>query len=196
MRFSSQNVSTIHEALQELSTPETQIQLITESDFDEVAQLFSDPEIYSGIDMKSAPSKERLHQLVYERFRLLLWRVFSFDGEKRGKQIGFIGWHGNAGPPCVVYFPTTDEVDLNVFQDAALLVVNAFFTMTEGEKLHIYLSHPIPEELHDRAVEAGFDLWQEFPGVDPEIESTYIMERGTFNAYYLEDHDEDSEALY
>tara|TARA_Y100001934_G_C12220559_1_gene710536 strand:- start:127 stop:717 length:591 start_codon:yes stop_codon:yes gene_type:complete len=196
MRFSSQNVSSIHEALQELSAPQTQIQLMTEADLDEITQLFSNPEFYSGIDMQSAPSKERLHQLLYERARLLLWRVFPFDGEKRDKQIGLVGWNGNAGPPCVVYFPSTDEVDLNVFHNAILLVVNAFFTMTEGEKLHIYLSHPIAEELHDRVVEAGFDLWQEYPGVDPEIESTYIMERQTFTAYYLEDHDEQNDEPY
>ena len=194
MRFSKEEASTVHQALQTITSPCAHLELFTAQNLDEMVELFSSPDFYQGNDMKEAPDKERLDKLMHERLRLLLWRVFSCEDELRGEQVGFIGWNGNAGPAYITFFPTSAQFDTDVFRDAALSIVHAFFSMSDGDTLHIYLSHPIPEEIHDMVVEAGFDLWQEYPGVNSEEESTYIMERSTFQAYYLEDDDDEEEA--
>ena len=196
MRFTSNNVNLeeLQEAVKTLTGESSQLQLITTDDLDEMVELFSNTDVYRSAHMRKAPTKQDLDDFINDDLMLLLWRVSPFENEQPGPSAGYIAWINYAGPPFLVMMPNNpQEFDLDVFRDAAQLVLQLYFTLTPGDELRFYMDHPVPEEIHDLLTEAGFDLWQEVAGINPEEESTYVMERGTFQAYYVDSDDDDDE---
>ena len=87
--------------------------------------------------------------------------------------------------------PLGEDLALPILQNGFELIIKAYFELTPGDVLCFYTEVPVPEEVHQILVEGGFDLWQEVSGVDPERESTYIIERDTYAIYYGDDPEED-----
>ena len=193
MRFTTNNVNVeqLQEAIGALNGQSAQLELITRDDLDEMVALFSNPDVYRSAHLRKPPTKEVLDDFIHDDLMLFIWRIFPSENDVRGPQAGYIAWVNYAGPPFLMMVPTSEEFDLDVFQDGAQLVLQTYFTQTPGDELRFYMDHPVPEEIHHLLTEAGFDLWQEVAGVDPEEEATYIMERGTFQAYYIDVDDDD-----
>jgi len=194
MRFTKENVR-LEELSQSVRIMQGDLCLlhrVQDEDLPSLVSLFTSPDVYTTAHLKQPPDVNLLRNFLFDDLSLLIWKVFGAnDDGTPGSQVGYIGWVNYAGPPFLFVLPLEEDLDLGVLQNGFELIVKAYFETTSANELCFYADVPVPEEIHTTLVEGGFDLWQEVAGVDSEKEATYVIERGTYDAYYGETSEED-----
>jgi hypothetical protein len=157
---------------------------------DRLARDFQVESLYSDAGLHKPPTAQSLREDLEDR------ELFICDmvPEERDESVGYAGIVGYSGPPYVfVHYREGYPLDLDMAQEAFLLLAHAFFQHTNEERLWTYYSKPVPDAIHDALIEGGFDAWETtVPGIDNANTACYILERNTYDAYY---GDEDQEAF-
>lgn len=159
-------------------------------DFELLFKRFQDPNLYRITGIKKPPTRVDFEEDVLTDQSLIVWDIIP-EGENAS--IGYALYVAYDGPPYFQIFPFNGILDLDIAQDAALLMVHAFFKYTKLKALHTFLPQPVSDDIDARLVEAGFDRIEEHPTVDLTQEGAYVMERHTYDAYYG-DEEGDKEA--
>jgi hypothetical protein len=129
------------------------------------------------------PTVESIKEL-FEDDDLFVWRVIP-DGSD--DPIGFAGIVTFSGPPFVFVHLFPGHEDIETGHEAVLQLVHAFFRNSDEPELWTYVAKPVDDEIHDLLIEGGFDPWLDaLPGIDPDVDAAYIMERHTYDAYWGE----------
>jgi hypothetical protein len=159
------------------------------SEIDTLHQQFQDSGLYLDAGFYDPPGQETLENFL-EGDELQLWHLTSEEG---AESVGYMGIVTFSGPTYVfVHFFDVKRVDLDLAQDAMLLIVKDFFKTTDEQELWTYVDKPISDEIHDRLIEGGFDFLDcDIPGIDRAKVGSYIMERHTFDAYYGEEAEDE-----
>ena len=168
------------------------VTLVRVDDFELLFQRFQNPKLYRLTGIKKPPLRSDFEEDVLVDQTLIVWDVIP-EGES--ESIGYAFYVAYDGPPYFQYFPFGGVIDLDIGQDAALLMVHAFFKYTKQPRLHTFIPQPVPDEIDARLIEGGFDRIEEHPTVDLTIEGAYVIERYTYDAYYGSDEDDDEKEL-
>jgi hypothetical protein len=168
------------------------LERVGEADIDTLFQRFQEPNIYMLTGLKKPPTRANFEEDVITDQTLIVWEMIP---EGTRKSVGYSMFVTYDGPPYVAFFFEDGKLDIEIAGDAMQLLVHAFFKYQEEPQLFTFVLQPVPEEVHARLTEAGFDLMEDHPTVDPKKEATYVIERHTYNAYYGEEEDEEEEEL-
>jgi hypothetical protein len=169
------------------------LELIGVDRIQELHKYFQDKRVYQDAGLAKPPKLKSLQEDV-EGADLGVWEVIP-EGESA--PVALIGLVGYAGPPFIfVTYLDPKHPDLDLAQEAMVLVIKYFFENEKPDELWCYQVKPVSEEIHSRLIEGGFDLWEDdIPSIDSNQLAAYIMERHTFDAYYGEQDDEEKEVL-
>ncbi len=168
--------------------------LVTLERVDDFERLFKDfqaPELYQLTGIKKPPTRVDFIEDVQTDQSLIVWDIVP-EGENNA--IGYALYVAYDGPPYFAFYTADGKIDLDIAQDAALLMVHAFFKFTDERSLHTFVPQPVDDEIDARLVEAGFDRIEEHPTIDLTKEGAYVMERHTYESYYGDENEDDEEA--
>lgn len=168
------------------------LERVGEDQFDELFQRFQDPLIYALTGLRKPPNRKDFEEDVITDQSLIVWDMLP-EGSR--KSIGYAMFVTYDGPPYLAFYFEDGKFDIDMAGDAMLMMVHAFFKHLEEPQLFTYVMQPVPDEVHARLTEAGFDLIEDHPTVDPKKEATYVIERHTYQAYYGEEEAEEEEEL-
>jgi hypothetical protein len=168
------------------------VTLVRVQDFELLFERFQNPKLYRLTGIKKAPTRKDFEDDVLNDQTLIVWDVVP-EGES--ESIGYAFYVAYDGPPYFQYFPFSGVIDLDIGQDAALLMVHAFFKFTKHPRLHTFIPQPVSDEIDARLIEAGFDRIDEHPTVNLSKEGAYVMERFTYEAYYADEEEEEEKEL-
>ncbi|MFC1611452.1 hypothetical protein ACFL6C_10865 [Myxococcota bacterium] len=150
---------------------------------------FQNEDLHTDAGLYNPPTEQSLREDLVDE------ELFICDmiPEESDKSVGYAAVIAYSGPPFVlVYFFAKDRMDLDLAQEAVLLLTHAFFQNTSEEQLWTYQVKPIDDEIHDRLIEGGFDFWdQDVPGIEHDKVACYLMERHTYDAYYGDESEEE-----
>lgn len=170
------------------------LELVGVDRIQELFDYFQHERVYTDAGLTKPPKLGSLQEDV-ECGDLGVWEIVP---EGDSEPVGLIGLVGYAGPPFLfITYLNPKQPDLDLAQEAMVLVVRVFFDNLKPDELWTYQLKPVDEEIHSRLVEGGFDAWEEnVPGIDTDRLAAYIMERHTYDAYYGEQvDDEEKEVL-
>ncbi|MEZ4270289.1 MAG: hypothetical protein R3C68_02265 [Myxococcota bacterium] len=157
----------------------------------ELVRRFADPELQSVCGIYQVPGLAALQELMDEDESLWIWEIFP---EGHPTPVGYALYVTYDGPPYVaIYFfpkPPNFDPSFDLASDCVLHLCHAFFAHTEEDALFFYVDKPVDDTVHDALTEGGFDLFEQCPTIDADVESCYVLERYTYEAYY-KDEDED-----
>jgi hypothetical protein len=160
---------------------------------DRLARDFQVEGLHSDAGLHKPPTAQSLREDLEDR------ELFICDmiPEESDDSVGYAGIVGYSGPPYLfVHYREGLSPDLDMAQEAFLLLAQAFFQHTNEERLWTYQPKPVPDAIHDALIEGGFDAWETtVPGIDNANTACYILERHTYDAYYNDEADEDEEAF-
>jgi hypothetical protein len=165
---------------------------VKEPGFDAVFERFQDDRYYGTCGLKKPPTRRDLLNDMFDDETLVVWELFPEGGDTA---VGYLFYVAFDGPPYIEVVFFDGALDLTLARDAMALAVQAFFTHTEEAQLHTFVPQPVSEEVHELLTEGGFDLVEEHPTVDLKKEAAYVMERHTYEAYYGEQEEEETEEL-
>lgn len=160
----------------------TTLEPVTVERVGDLVTRFQDPWFHLSAGMRGPPDEARLRR-YFAKGWLYLWDVKLVTG---GPAVLLVGVGRYSGPPFLFVTSVKREMPpLDVTHDACELAVRWYFAHSDEPALWIYPSKPVAAELHALLIESGFDLYEyDLPGVDPEKETPYVMERHTYEAYY------------
>lgn len=161
-------------------------------DFELLFKRFQDPAIYKLTGIKKPPTRVDFEEDVVTDQTLIVWDIIP-EGES--ESIGYAIYVAYDGPPYFAFHMFHGKIDLDIAQDASLLMVHAFFKFTEEARLHTFVPQPVDDEIDARLIEAGFDRIEEHPTVDLTKEGAYVMERYTYEAYYDDEEEDEGHEL-
>lgn len=145
--------------------------------------------LQEAIAVTSQPSLDEVRQDLADE-SLWVYEVVP-HGREAVAYVGVVRYDGS--PYLFVHFYDESGSDLDLTQDAATLVLHEFFRRTDDSELWVYYDLPVPREVHNLLVEAGFDFWdRNIEGHDFTKSVVYVLERETYHAYYDEESEDDS----
>lgn len=156
-----------------------------------ILERFQTPELYDMAGLKKAPEQAALFEDLDED-ELLVFDIVPHEG---GISVGYAVFVHYDGPPYVFTYFFSGELDIDFASDAILQMVLAFFQYTEEPRLYTFLPKPVPDDIHDRLLEGGFDHVEDYPVIDNDEETCYCLERFTYEAYYQDEADDEVEEL-
>jgi len=154
----------------------------------EMVEMFRRPRLLAMTGLQKAPNLKKLTDLIEEDDELVVWTVVP---EGQNQAIGYACYVAFDGPPYVAVYTFSEEEEVEIAHDCIVQLAHLFFGSTKEEGLHFFRDRPVPEEIHDRLIEGGFDFVEDCPTIDNDVESCYVLERHTYEAYYGEQDEED-----
>lgn len=167
------------------------LQRVKRKEWDEVHEHFQDPDLHLAAGLKGPPEKPPLFEDLDED-ELFVYHVTTHD---EGERVAYAILVHYDGPPYILVHFFSKQVDVDIAGDAMLLMVMGFFQNTEEPQLYTFVPRPVPEAIHDKLLEGGFDPIDDYPVIDNTEEACYCLERFTYEAYYQDEEDDEVEEL-
>ncbi|MEL6547229.1 MAG: hypothetical protein AAFQ82_21575 [Myxococcota bacterium] len=159
--------------------------------WEEVHAHFQTEELYDSAGLKKPPEKNLLFEDLDEE-ELIVFDVIPHDDSKA---VGYGVFVNYDGPPYIFVYFFNGTLDVDFAGDAMLQMVLAFFQNSDEPRLYTFVPQPVPEDIHDRLLEAGFDFIDDYPSINTEEEACYRLERFTYEAYYQDEEDDEVSEL-
>ncbi len=147
---------------------------------------------YREIGRRHIPTVKELNDDLFDDQMLFVWQVYLGEEERH---VGYAGFVAYSGPPYIFYFSLELPVEYEIAQDCFQELVPLFFRDSEEPLLYTYVEKPVSEQLDELLVEGGFDALESVPAIDNNAIAVYAMERHTYEAYYGDEDDDETEEL-
>ena len=163
----------------------TYVRVAEGAEFDALYALLADKKWLATFDLAAVPDKAALA----EDFEEESWAVWKIVGEDSKDVIGYVGFVLNSGMQKVVlgFF---GQPDISIARDCIPLVGRWYFDKPKRKFVCCFLAAPVPDDIHEALLDAGFEVLEDLQFVDYSKQTPYYIARETFEAYYLDKDDE------
>lgn len=155
------------------------------------------PEMLEGLKSRlpalTSPLDLEFLNHLCARGALEVWEIYP---QGSPDVVGYGVFVGYDGPPYMNIFFFCEVVgevpDKALCLDCFMQLMHVFFRSTEESALFLYDEKPVDEDYHNFFLESGFDIFDDNPTIDNDLEACYVLERYTYDAYYGVSADDDT----